>query len=128
MDMDIAEVRAVTGLTAAALHHYEDMGLVESIGRRGLRRQYAPEVIEQLAVIVICRRAGFSLKEIASMMKRDDRASWRDVARMRADELDRRIAELELARDGIRHALTCPSSDIMACVHFQSSLAQVFAS
>ncbi len=126
--MDIAEVRAVTGLTTATLHHYEDVGLIESVGRSGLRRQYSPAVIEQLAVVVICRRAGFSLNEIRAITNRTEPSSWRATASQRADELDRRIAELERARDGIRHALTCPSSDIMTCEHFQASLSQVFVS
>jgi DNA-binding transcriptional MerR regulator len=126
--MDIAEVKATTGLTTATLHHYEAVGLIESTGRQGLRRQYSPATIERLAIIVLCRRAGFSLTEIATIVDRSDPTAWRNTAHTRADELDRRIAELEMARLGIRHALSCPSADIMTCEHFQESLSSVFAS
>jgi hypothetical protein len=42
-------------------------------------------------------------------------------------ELDARIADLERARNGLRHALDCPSVDIMRCEHFRASLDQVLA-
>jgi hypothetical protein len=62
--MDIADVRDRTGLSAAALHHYEKLGLIVSTERIGLRRQYDDEVIEVLSVIALCQRSGFTLGEI----------------------------------------------------------------
>lgn len=37
-ELDIAEVARRAGLAASALRYYEEKGLVQPIGRRGLRR------------------------------------------------------------------------------------------
>lgn len=50
---------------------YEEKGLIKSIGRQGLRRQYSKQVIDQLALIALGRAAGFSLNEIATMFGQD---------------------------------------------------------
>ena len=66
-DLDIGEVAKRAGIPASTLRFYEEKGLVASVGRRGLRRQYDPEVLERLALIALGRSAGFSLEEIARM-------------------------------------------------------------
>ena len=43
------------GLPASALRFYEEKGLIESIGRRGLRRVFPASVIERLALIALGR-------------------------------------------------------------------------
>ncbi|WP_444822943.1 MerR family DNA-binding transcriptional regulator, partial [Vibrio parahaemolyticus] len=43
--MDIAEVVKKSGLPTSTLRYYEQLGLIRSIGRNGLRRQYSPEVL-----------------------------------------------------------------------------------
>jgi DNA-binding transcriptional MerR regulator len=126
--MDIGEVRARTGLTAATLHHYEQLGLIASVGRVGLRRQYDEHVIERLAVVSMCQRSGFTLREIADLLasRIGGRRAWKARAVTKLAELDERIAQLQLARDGLSHAIECPSPDIMQCRHFRSNLDAVF--
>jgi DNA-binding transcriptional MerR regulator len=124
--MDIGEVRDRTGLSAAALHHYEQMGLIVSTGRAGLRRQYNDDVIESLAVIALCQRSGFTLEEIGELSKRRKDSEWKIRAKVKLDEIERRIHSLEEARDGLRHALDCPSPDIMRCEHFRSRLEAIY--
>ncbi len=127
--MDIAEVREQTGLTNATLHHYEQIGLIVSTGRVGLRRQYDEDVIAQLAVIVLCQRSGFTLKEITELASsKGQRRMWRRVVEEKVIELDRKIADLKLAREGLQHALNCPHPNIMLCEHFRARTAKVFAS
>ncbi len=125
--VDIADVKAQTGLTSATLHHYESIGLIAPTGRIGLRRQYADSVIETLAVIVLCQRSGFTLEEVTHLLARQRNAEWKSMARTKLSEIDERIAALEDARDGLRHALDCKSRDIMRCEHFQARLSTVFA-
>jgi DNA-binding transcriptional MerR regulator len=126
--MDIGDVRTATGLSAATLHHYEQLGLIESTSRRGLRRQYDDAVVERLAVIALCQRSGFTLGEIKALLSHQHGRGWKTAAAAKLAELDARIADLQLARTGIEHALQCPSPDIMTCEHFRSSLSNVFTS
>jgi DNA-binding transcriptional MerR regulator len=124
--MDIGQVRERTGLTTATLHHYEELGLVSPTGRVGLRRQYGDDVIEVLAVIVLCQQSGFSLAEIGELVRRRERAQWKALARLKLAEIETRLSALEQARDGLRHAIDCPSPDIMRCEHFRARLDKVF--
>ncbi len=124
--MDISEVKDRTGLSAAALHHYEQLGLITPVGRVGLRRQYDDEVIEVLAVIALCQRSGFSLDEVRELMVRRKDSAWKALARAKLDDIEEQVRSLEQARDGLRHALECPSRDIMRCEHFRSTLEAVY--
>lgn len=121
--LDIGEVSVETGLPASTLRYYEDKGLIESVGRHGLRRLFAPGVLLRLAFIALGRRAGFSLEEIAGMFTaggriRIDRAQLLD----KADEIDRRIRQLTAMRDGLRHAAQCSAQSHFECTKFQRLL------
>ncbi|MFE9028095.1 helix-turn-helix domain-containing protein [Streptomyces iakyrus] len=119
-DLDIAEVAHRAGVPASTLRFYEEKGLIASTGRRGLRRQYDPGVLERLALIALGRTAGFSLDEIAQMFAPDGqpRIDRRKLS-AKADELDRRIHELSVLRDSLRHAAACPAPSHLECGTFR---------
>lgn len=121
--LDIAEVAQRSGLPASTLRYYEEQGLIASIGRRGLRRLYAADVLERLSLIALGRTAGFSLQEIAGMFAPGGRPRI-DRAQLaaRADTLDRTIRRLRAMRDGLRHAAVCPAPSHMECPTFRRLL------
>jgi DNA-binding transcriptional MerR regulator len=122
-DLDIAEVAHRAGVPASTLRFYEEKGLIASIGRRGLRRQYDPGVLERLALIALGRTAGFSLDEIARMFAPDGQPRIdRQMLAARAEELDRTIRELGVLRDSLRHAADCPAPSHMECSTFRRLL------
>ncbi|MEV1081526.1 helix-turn-helix domain-containing protein [Streptomyces sp. NPDC050211] len=122
-DLDIAEVAQRAGVPASTLRFYEEKGLIASVGRRGLRRQYDPGVLERLALIAMGRSAGFSLDEIAHMFAPDGRPRIdREMLAAKADELDRKIRELAVLRDSLRHAAACPAPSHMECPTFRRLL------
>ena len=49
--LDIGEVASRSGNTPSALRHYEKLGLISSVARHGLRRQFLPEFLLQLRLI-----------------------------------------------------------------------------
>nr|WP_312239295.1 helix-turn-helix domain-containing protein [Stenotrophomonas sp.] len=121
--MDIGEVARRAGLAASALRYYEEKGLVQPIGRRGLRRVYADDVLERLALIALGRAAGLSLDDIAAMLAADG-GTRIDRARLaaRADELDLAIVQMTAMRDGLRHAAACRASSHLECPRFRALL------
>jgi len=117
--LDISQVAKRAGVPASTLRYYEEIGLIASIGRRGLRRIFEPAVLQRLALIGLGRSAGFSLAEIARMFGADgspriDRAFLEGKAK----ELDRSIRKLAAMRDGLRHAAACPAPSHMECPTF----------
>ncbi|MGF7237367.1 MAG: helix-turn-helix domain-containing protein [Frankia sp.] len=122
-DLDIAEVARRAGVPASTLRFYEEKGLITSIGRRGLRRQFDPAVLERLALIALGRAAGFSLDEIARMFAPDGQPRIdRQILAAKAEELDRKIRELAVLRDSLRHAAACPAPSHMECSTFRRIL------
>lgn len=119
-DLDIAEVARRSGVPASTLRFYEQKGLVASVGRRGARRLFDPQILQRLALIALGRSAGFSLEEIGRMFAADGRpAIDRELLKAKADELDRRIAQLRAVRDGLRHAAECQAPSHSECPQFQ---------
>jgi DNA-binding transcriptional MerR regulator len=122
-ELDITEVARRAGVPPSTLRYYEAQGLIAPLGRRGLRRQYGPGVLERLALIALGRAAGFSLEEIGQMFGADGepRIDRRKLA-ARADELDHTILRLSAMRDGLRHAAACPARRHMECPSFRRLL------
>lgn len=122
-DLDINEVAKRAGLPASALRFYEQKGLIRSVGRHGLRRQFDPDVLQRLALIAMGRAAGFSLDEIARMFAPDGKPRIdRRLLTAKADELDATIRHLSSMRDGLRHAAQCRAPSHLECPTFQRIL------
>ena len=121
--LDIAEVAQRSGVAASTLRFYEEKELIASVGRRGLRRLFHPGVLERLALIALARTAGFSLQEIALMFAPDGQPRIdRKMLAAKADELDRKIAELSALRDQLRHGAACRAPSHMECPNFRRFL------
>jgi len=121
--LDIAEVAQRAGTPASTLRYYEEKGLIASVGRRGLRRVFAEDVLERLALIALGRAAGLSLDEIGMMFMQDGRLQVdRQMLATKADALDQTIRKLSAMRDGLRHASACRAPSHMECPTFQRLL------
>jgi DNA-binding transcriptional MerR regulator len=118
--MDIAQVAKRSGVPASTLRYYEEKGLIASVGRDGLRRRFAPGVLDQLALIALGQAAGFSLDEIGSMFSADGRPSIdRRMLSAKADEIDGMVRRLKAISSGLRHAAVCPAPSHAECPTFQ---------
>ncbi|WP_410735385.1 MULTISPECIES: helix-turn-helix domain-containing protein [Citrobacter freundii complex] len=118
--LDIGEVSVKSGIKPSALRYYEEIGLISSISRHGLRRQFPPEVLLQLKLISIGKSAGFSLEEIAGMLGRNGIPNIpRVILHQKADEVDRQIHELTALRDTLRHVADCPAPSHIECSTFR---------
>jgi DNA-binding transcriptional MerR regulator len=120
--LDIGEVAARTGLAASALRFYEREQIIASAERKGLRRQYGAEVLDTLAVVAMCRRAGFSLSEIKLLLATGGRSEWKVFAARKRDELRAQVEHLGTIAEQLDHALQCPSPNVFDCEHFRASL------
>lgn len=121
--LDIGEVVRRSGQPASTLRYYEEKGLIQPVGRHGLRRLYDADVMQRLALIALGRNAGFSLDEIAAMFSPDGKPQIdRRQLLAKADHLDKTIKQLAAMRDGLRHAANCPAPSHLECPKFQRLL------
>lgn len=121
--LDIGKVAECSGVPASTLRYYEEIGLIRSEGRHGLRRQFDPDVLLRLSLIGLGKTAGFSLEEIAAMFGADGQPNIpREQLRARADELQRQMLGLRTLRDALRHVADCRAPTHLECPAFRALL------
>ncbi len=121
--MDISEVAKKSGVAASALRYYERKGLIHPLESGGVRRQFAPAVLDQLALVALGQAAGFSLDEIRVMLTPGGEPNIdRALLASKADELEQTVKRLKAMINGLRHAVACPASSHAACPSFQRLL------
>jgi DNA-binding transcriptional MerR regulator len=118
--LDIGEVSEKSGLPPSTLRYYDELGLISSVSRTGLRRQFTPDVLLLLSLIAMGKSAGFSLEEIAGMFGDQGKPELpRAALHRRADELDRQIRELSVLSELLRHTADCPAPSHLECPTFR---------
>ena len=70
--LTVGQVADELGVTVRTLHHYDGIGLVTPSGRtRAGYRLYTAADLERLQHVVVYRRLGFSLEEVAELLDAD---------------------------------------------------------
>lgn len=123
--LDISVVTERSGVPASTLRLWEDRGLISPAGRAGLRRQYDPDVLTTIAVIVISQRSGFSLNEIGQLLEPGAFTTGKHLLEAKLIELRERRAELDTAIESLEHGLACPAPAPLDCPSFQALLSDV---
>jgi DNA-binding transcriptional MerR regulator len=118
--MDIGEVAKKSGISTSALRYYEEIGLIKSNDRKGLRRQYSERVLETLALITLAKQAGFKLEDLSHLFKKQGERVVidRNQLKEKSIEVSRRIKQLEASRDGLIHASQCKAPSHLECPKF----------
>ena len=105
--MTIGGLATAGGVGVETVRYYQRRGLIPQpqrpagAGSAGSVRRYDEEDVARLRFIRSAQGAGFTLDQIAELLRLDateDRPQARALARKCLDELDRRIADLESAR------------------------------
>jgi len=121
--LDIGEVSQRSGVKPSALRYYEEKGLIQSLSRNGLRRQYGHDVLQQLALIALGKQGGFTLDEIAAMFgPRGQPELPRDELQVRADAMQRQARQMEALAQMMLHVAECPAPNHLECDRFQQML------
>ena len=121
--LDIADVSELSGVSTSGLRYYEKKGLIGAVARNGLRRQYEPTVLQELALINLAKSAGFSLDQIGSVLRRPGTPIIpRDALVQKANSLEEQAARLINLANMLRHVADCPYEDHFECSRFQKLL------
>ncbi|WP_193015337.1 MULTISPECIES: MerR family transcriptional regulator [Gammaproteobacteria] len=124
IEMDITEVVKATGIASSAIRYYEKKGLINSIGRKGLKRVYHRDILTRLALITLAQEAQFSLDEIAQLSANQRIPTIdRNIVYLKIEEIDNKINELKRLKKGLEHIQVCPEENHFQCSHFQKILA-----
>jgi MerR family transcriptional regulator, thiopeptide resistance regulator len=112
--LTVGQVAEQFGVTVRTLHHYDEIGLVRPAERTPAGyRLYTPSDTERLQHVVVYRRLGLGLDEIAEVLDRPETATehlcrQRTAVLSRLDELSGLVAAIDraLEREGAGMKLT----------------------
>ena len=115
--LNIGEAARRSGVSAKMVRHYESLGLLPQVHRSDSGyRQYGDSEVHTLRFIRRARDLGFSMAEIAELLKlwQDRRRSSADVRRIASrhiDDLKQRIAQMDAMRRTLEHLVHCCQGD-----------------
>ncbi|QIS11211.1 MerR family transcriptional regulator [Nocardia arthritidis] len=110
------EVAAAAGVNIQTLRYYERRGLLTEPERSlGGHRRYPRNTVARLRIIKAAQRIGFTLDEVAGLLRRHPGSTLRSVTAAKLAETESRIAELSTARDTLRAALSADCADLLTC-------------
>jgi DNA-binding transcriptional MerR regulator len=115
--LSIGDVASTSGLRPSALRYYEEAGLITPAGRRGGRRVYRPDVVSRLALVALAREVGFTIPEIAALLRGhgNHKERFREMAERKLDEIDLQMERLQAMKRLLRAAAACECSGVDAC-------------
>jgi len=124
-ELDIRDVVELSGVPPSTLRFYEKKGLINSIGRNRLRRQFHKNVLNKLQLIALGQAAGFTLDEMAVMLNTGGRAVIdREPLEQRARKIDDTIRRLQLLSNGLKHIARCTEPEYTQCEEFKKVVAR----
>jgi DNA-binding transcriptional MerR regulator len=121
--MRSGEVAAAAGVNAQTLRYYERRGLLAEPRRSsGGHRLYPPEAVTVLRVVKAAQRLGFTLDEVADLMRAGRHrhgaapdAGLQRRAQAKLAEIEARIADLTSIRATLVAAIDAGCDDLTAC-------------
>jgi MerR family copper efflux transcriptional regulator len=115
--MNVGEAARLSNVSAKMVRHYESLGLLPTVARTDSGyRQYTDKEVHTLRFIRRARDLGFSMAEIAELLKlwqnrRRPSASVKRIAAEHVAALDAKMAEMAAMRKTLQHLIHCCSGD-----------------
>ncbi|MFI8370051.1 MerR family transcriptional regulator [Streptomyces sp. NPDC085466] len=120
--MRSGQVAEATGVNVQTLRYYERRGLLTEPERsNGGHRLYGEEAVTALRVIKAAQRLGFTLDEVAELLKAGRHRHGRPVAGLqerfaaKLAEVDAKIADLTTIRTTLAAAVETGCDDLTVC-------------
>lgn len=116
----IGEVASRAGVATSTLRYYESIGLLTPAERVNGRRRYAEEALDRLMLISAAQAVGFTLAEVGALFdsfpaRTPLSTRWRQLARAKRIELDRRVEQINRMRELLAHLEGCSCADEAQC-------------
>ena len=120
-ELTIGEVARHAGVPASTLRYWESAGLLTSPERVGGKRRYPPEALQQISLIVLSKRAGFTLAETRVVLsglsaRTPPPKIWQELAKQKLPEIDRKLAEAQAMKKILEEGLRCECLTLDDCL------------
>jgi len=119
--MSIGEVARKLGIQPSTIRYYENIGLLPTPKRVSGQRRYDTDILKQLGVIQIARRAGLGVSEIRALLHDfpvDTPASarWETMANKKLTDINALIERANAMKVVLEQALQCQCGNLDECI------------
>jgi len=123
--MTIGEVAAQVGVRTSAIRFYERKGLLPRPQRINGQRRYQPDVIQNIRLIQLAQRAGFTIGEIRQLLHgfpvdTPPSTRWQTLANPKLEEISALQGKLDTMKTLLELSLDCQCATLNDCVSEQS--------
>lgn len=123
--MTVGQLAGAAGVHVETIRYYQQLGLLELPPRpAGSVRRYEKDAVERLGFIRRAQDAGFTLKEIAELLRLAERPNCRgarDIAAHKLSQVEERMADLARMRSALRALLRqCDAGAPQSCAIIES--------
>jgi len=124
--LTIGQVARRSGVRTSALRYYESIGLLPAPMRLGGQRRYGEDVFQQLALIGLAQRAGFSIAQIHTLLhgfpaQTPASERWQALAAPKLAEVQAMMQRLSEMQNTLERTLACTCTALEDCVASSSS-------
>jgi len=128
-ELTIGEVARRADVPASTLRYWESVGLLTTPERVGGKRRYSPKALRQISLIVLSKRAGFTLAEtrvvLAGLSDRTPPPEiWRRLAQRKLPEIKQKLAEATTMKKILEEGLRCNCLTLDDCLRQRTDDAQ----
>jgi MerR family redox-sensitive transcriptional activator SoxR len=119
--LTIGEVARHAGVPPSTLRYWESAGLLSAPERVGGKRRYHAQALQQISLIVLSKRAGFSLAETRTVLSGLSHSTpppeiWQALAQRKLPEINRRLAETRAMKKILEQGLECECLTLDQCL------------
>lgn len=99
----IGEISKICGISQSKLRYYDEIGVIKpyKVDENSGYRYYTNETLQDIPVLHYYKTMGFSLKEIPSLLERDDLSDLNDLFDDRIDEIHRQMNKQRMIMESI---------------------------
>lgn len=118
--MRIGELARQSGVPATALRFWEQAGLLPAPRRVSGRRDYGPEALDRVSLLLLSKACGFTVQETRRLFGpgldgQPPSARWETLAQLKLAEMERVERLLEQMRSALQTVRRCQCVDLKAC-------------
>jgi MerR family transcriptional regulator, redox-sensitive transcriptional activator SoxR len=122
----IGKLAQKAGIAPSAIRFYERIGLLPAAKRMNGKRLYDSESLQQLGLIRLAQRAGFTIAEIRTLLHdfpKDTPPSerWQLLSRQKISEVEKLIEQLRGMKVLLEQTLDCSCESLEDCAVEQNS-------
>ena len=123
--MTVGQLAGAAGVHVETIRYYQQLGLLELPPRpAGSVRRYEKDAVERLGFIRRAQDAGFTLKEVAELLRLAERPNCRgarDIAARKLCQVEERMADLARIRSALRALVRqCDAGAPQSCAIIES--------